>query len=288
MTDAPRRTALVTGATGGIGRATSVALAERGFRVLLVGRDRARGEDARREVEGRAASAGRGGAAELFVADLSRQAEVRRLADEVRGRVPRLDVLVNNAGALFDTRREVDGVEATMALNHVAYFLLTTELLGPLRAAAAATGDARVVAVSSSAHEIPTGYAPDDLRLERRWSSLGAYGHSKLANVLFAYALARRMAGTGVTANALHPGVIASGFGSASGGTFGMLFRLARPFLSSPEKGARTSVYLASDPAIRGATGGYYKHERPARSSRATHDVAAQDALWAATERAVG
>jgi NAD(P)-dependent dehydrogenase (short-subunit alcohol dehydrogenase family) len=194
---------------------------------------------------------------------------------------------VNNAGALFDERREVDGVEATMALNYVAAFLLTAELMAPLRAAGLATGDARVVNVSSSAHEAPVPYTPDDLRLERAWSPFGAYAQSKLADVLFTYALARRMAGTGVTANALHPGVIASGFGAASGGVFALGFQLMRPFMSSPEKGARTSVYLASDPAIRGATGGYYKKERPARSSARSRDVAAQEALWAATERAV-
>ncbi len=287
MTDVAR-TALVTGATNGIGRATAGALAERGFRVLLVGRDAARAADARREVEARAAAAGRGGSAEVFLADLSRQAAVRQLAADVRGRVPQLDVLVNNAGALFSERREVDGVEATMALNHVAYHLLTGELLAPLRAAGAATGDARVVVVSSSAHEMPTRYAPDDLQLERGWSALGAYARSKLANLWFAYHLARDLVGTGVSVNALHPGAIASGFGAGTAGVFSFLFRAARPFMPGPERGARTSVYLASDPAIRGTTGGYYKNERAARSSRSSHDVAAQDALWAATERAVG
>ncbi len=283
------RAALVTGATGGIGRATAAALAERGARVLLVARDRARGEDAAREAAERARAAGRGGSAELLLADLSRQADVRRLAAEVRGRVDRLDVLVNNAGALFDERRlTADGVEATLALNHLAYFLLTTELLGPLRAAGAATGDARVVVVASDAHQGVRALPLDDLQGERRWTPFRAYAVSKLANVMFAYALARRLAGTGVAANALHPGVIASGFGAGQGGAFGWLFRLGRPFYSSPERGARTSVYLASDPAIRGATGGYYKSRRPARSSAASRDVAAQEALWAASERLVG
>lgn len=295
MTAGPRagpaagRTALVTGATGGIGRATAAALAERGDRVLLVARDRARGEDAARAVRARAAASGRGGSAEVLYADLSRQAEVRRLADEVRGRAPQLDVLVNNAGALFDTRRLTeDGVEATLALNHVAYFLLTAELLGPLRAAGAATGDARVVVVASNAHEAVRRLPLDDLQLARGWSPMRAYAASKLANVMFAYALARRLAGTGVVANALHPGVIASGFGVGTGGVFSTLFHLARPFMGTPERGARTSVYLASDPAIAGATGGYYKNARAARSSRPSHDVAAQEALWAATEALVG
>lgn len=286
--EAPRRTALVTGATNGIGRATAGALAERGFRVLVVGRDRVRADEARQEVEARAQRTSLGGSAAVLLADLSRQAEVRRLAREVQAQVPRLDVLVNNAGAIFNERREIDGVEATMALNHVAYYLLTVELLSTLRAAAAATGDARVVSVSSSAHEMPTRFAPDDLRLERGWSGLAAYAQSKLANVLFTHALARRMAGTGVAANALHPGAIASNFGAGTGGAFALLFRLGKPFMPGPEQGARTSVFLASDPSIRGATGGYYKKERRARSSKVTYDVTAQDALWAATERAVG
>ena len=276
------RTALVTGATSGIGRATAGELAARGFRVLLVARDRGRGEDALREVRARAAH---GGSAEVLLADLSRQAEVRALADEVRGRVPQLDVLVNNAGALFDTRQvTIDGVEATLALNHVAYFLLTAELLDPLRAAAAATGDARVVVVASDAHEAVRSLALDDLQLTRNWSPMRAYAQSKLANVMFAYALARRLAGTGVTANALHPGVIASGFATQTGGVLGTLFRLGRPLMTSPEQGARTSVFLASDPAIAGATGGYYKKQRARRSSGPSYDVAAQEALWAATE----
>ena len=286
---------LVTGATSGIGRVTAGVLAERGDRVLLVARDRGRGEDTLGEVRARAAATGRGGSAEVLYADLSRQAEVRQLAAEVRRRTSRLDVLVNNAGALFDTRRvTADGIEATLALNHVAYFLLTTELLGALRMAGAATGDARVVVVASDAHRFVRRLPLDDLQLERGWSPSRAYSVSKLANVMFAYALARRLgnaagaAGSGVTANALHPGAIASRFGAGSGGAFGVLFNLAKPLLTSPEKGARTTIYLASDPAIVGATGGYYKKERAATSSGASYDVAAQDALWAATERMVG
>jgi NAD(P)-dependent dehydrogenase (short-subunit alcohol dehydrogenase family) len=225
----------------------------------------------------------------VLFADLSRQGDVRRLAAEVRGRVDRLDVLVNNAGALFDERRTTpDGVEATLALNHLAYFLLTTELLAPLRAAGAATGDARVVVVASGAHAAVRALPLDDLQGERRWAPFRAYAVSKLANVMFTYALARRLSGTGVTANALHPGVIASGFGRGAAGPFAWLFRLGRPFFATPERGARTSVYLASDPAIRGATGGYYEKRRPARSSAASHDVAAQEALWAESVRLVG
>jgi NAD(P)-dependent dehydrogenase (short-subunit alcohol dehydrogenase family) len=283
------RTVLVTGASTGIGRATAAALAERGARVLLVARDRGRGEDALREVTARAAAGGRGGSGEVLLADLSRQAEVRQLADAVRGRADRLDVLVNNAGALFDTRRTTpDGIEATLALNHLAYFLLTTLLLEPLRAAGAATGDARVVNVASDAHKAVRALPLDDLQSARGYSAVRAYSVSKLANVMFAYALARRLAGSGVASNALHPGVVGSNFAQGQGGVFGVFFKVARPFLLSPEKGARTSVYLAGDPATRGATGGYYKRARLGRSSPASHDVAAQEALWAESERLVG
>ena len=288
------RVALVTGATGGIGRAMAAGLAERGARVLLVARDRARGEDALQEVTARAHAAGNGGSGEVLLADLSRQADVRRLARAVRERTavdgtPRLDVLVNNAGALFERRQLTpDGVEATFALNHLAYFLLTAELLAPLRAAGAATGDARVVVVASNAHEALPRLPLDDLQGARRWTPFRAYSISKLANVMFAFALARRLADTGVAANAMHPGVIASGFGVGVTGPFGWLFRLGRPFFGTPEQGARTGVYLAADPATRGATGGYYKKMRPARSSPASRDVAAQEALWAESERLVG
>lgn len=283
------RTCLVTGATTGIGRATAAALAERGARVLLVARDPGRGEAARREVAARAAASGLGGSAEVLYADLSAQAEVRALAGAVRDRVDRLDVLVNNAGALFDRRQVTpDGVEATLALNHVAYFLLTALLLGPLRAAGAATGDARVVVVASEAHQAVRRLDVDDLGLARQWSPMRAYAQSKLANVMFAYALARRLAGSGVAVNALHPGVVASGFAVGAGGASGLLFRLGRPFMVSPERGARTSVYVAADASIRGATGGYYKRRRRARSSAASRDAAAQEALWAATEGMTG
>jgi NAD(P)-dependent dehydrogenase (short-subunit alcohol dehydrogenase family) len=258
------RTALVTGATTGIGRATAAALAERGARVLLVARDRARGRTRRvrrPSVPGPRAAAAR---PEVLMADLRDRPTCGGWPPRCARAVERLDVLVNNAGAYFDARRLTpDGVEATFALNHLAYFLLTTELLGPLQAAGAATGDARVVVVASEAHQSVRALPLDDLQGERRWAPLRAYAVSKLANVMFAYALARRLAGTGVAANALHPGVIASGFASGSGGAFGVFFRLARPFLATPERGARTSVYLAADPAIRGATGGYYKNLRP-------------------------
>ena len=279
---------VVTGATAGIGLATARELVRRGGRVLLVGRDDRRGAEALADV--RAAAPAGGGTAEFLRADLSRQAEVRAAAAEIRARHPRVHVLVNNAGAVFDTRQEsADGIELTLALNHLAYWLLTVELLEPLRAAGAESGDARVVVVASDAHTgARAGLARDDLELRRSWSSLGAYAQSKLANVMFAYALARRLAGTGVTANALHPGVIGSNFARGQGGPMGWFFRVARPFLRSPERGAETSVHLAADASLAGATGGYYKDRRPARSSPPSYDEAAQEWLWAESARLTG
>jgi NAD(P)-dependent dehydrogenase (short-subunit alcohol dehydrogenase family) len=278
---------VVTGATTGIGLATARELVRRGGHVLLVARDARRGADALADV--RAAAGRGGGTAEVVRADLSRQAEVRALAAEVRARHERVHVLVNNAGAVFDERREsADGVELTLALNHLAYWLLTAELLPALRAAGG-DGGARVVVVASDAHTaMRAGLVRDDLELRRGWTSMRAYAQSKLANVMFAYALARRLAGTGVTANALHPGVVASNFARGVGGPMGWFFRLGRAFLISPERGAATSVFLAAEPSAADVTGGYYKRRRATRSSPPSYDEAGQEWLWAESARLTG
>ena len=204
------RTVLVTGGTGGIGRATAVGLAAMGASVAIVGRDRERTEDAVREI--RESS---GGHPDAFVADMSVQAEVRRLADEVLGALPRIDVLVNNVGGYWDTRHvTADGLERTFALNHLAPFLLTHLLLDRLRASA----PARIVTVSSGAHSMGR-IDFDDLGGERSYSGMRAYSQSKLANILFTYELARRLGACGVTANALHPGMVRTGFGAEDAGT---------------------------------------------------------------------
>jgi retinol dehydrogenase 12 len=213
---------------------------------------------------------------DIFVADLSSQAEVRRLAKEFKSKYSRLDVLLNNAGAVF-TRREttVDGFERTWALNHLAEFLLTQLLLDTLEASA----PARIVNVASSAH---TGgkIAFDDLQGEKKYSGVGAYNQSKLANILFTYALARRLKGKGVTANCLHPGVVATGFGQNTPGLVKTLLGLARPFLITPEKGAATSIYLACSPEVADVSGEYFAKCRPIASAKITSDVALQEKLW--------
>lgn len=273
------RVCLVTGATSGIGRAAALALARRGATVVAVGRDRARGE---RVLEELRAAGGRDAA--LLLADLSSQAEVRRLAADFLARHERLDVLVNNAGGIFPQRRlSVDGVELTLAVDHLAPFLLTALLAERL----ARSAPARVVTVSSDAHRVGR-IDLDDLQLERRWTPMRAYAQAKLANVLFTRALARRMAERDVTANALHPGVVATNFAGDATGIVRLVFRLARPFSLSPERGADTLVYLASSPEVTAVTGGYFEKRRQRRPSRAAEDEALAEALWERSARIVG
>ncbi|GAA4412898.1 SDR family oxidoreductase [Fodinibacter luteus] len=273
------RTVLVTGATGGIGLATAAGLAGLGARVGIVGRDAARSEAAANQVRES------GGQVDVFVADMSAQHQVRRLADEVLDAYPRLDVLVNNVGGYWATRHvTVDGLEHTFAVNHLAPFLLTNLLLERLRASA----PARVVTVSSGAQAMGSiDFA--DLQGERDYSGQRAYNQSKLANVMFTYELARRLAGSGVTANALHPGVVRTNFGREdSKGWMRLMLPVVRPFMKSPERGAATSVHLASSPDVEGVTSRYFANSRPRASSRASQDAVAAARLWDVSAELVG
>ena len=267
------KTCVITGATSGIGLAAAEALAARGASLALVGRDRSRAEAALARVR----AAARGVRATVHYADLTRLAEVRRLGAELLATHPRIDVLVNNAGALFQQREVTkDGLERTFALNHVAYFLLTQLL----RERLAASAPARVVSVASRAHE---GAVLDleDLNLERGYSGWTAYRRSKLANILFTRELARGLAGTGVTANCLHPGFVASRFGDNNRGPFGWGMRLAKRLAAiSEQRGAETIVFLASDPSVAGTTGGYFANSRPATPSAAAQDDRTAARLW--------
>jgi NAD(P)-dependent dehydrogenase (short-subunit alcohol dehydrogenase family) len=267
------KTVLVTGGTGGIGKATAIGLAGLGARVAIAGRDRERAEAA--AVEIRDASGNR--EVDAFAADLSSQAEVRRLAAEVLRRHPRLDVLVNNVGGFWATRRvTADGLEHTFAVNHLAPFLLTDLLLDRLKASA----PARIVTVSSAAQSMGT-IDFDDLQGEHDYSGERAYNQSKLANVMFTYELARRLHGSGVTATALHPGVVRTGFGAEDPSRiYKMLVPLWRPFMQTPQQGAATSVYLASSPDVDGVTGRYFAGRKERTSSKASYDEAVAARLW--------
>jgi NAD(P)-dependent dehydrogenase (short-subunit alcohol dehydrogenase family) len=270
------RVCLVTGATGGIGYETAAGLARMGARVGLVGRDA-------RKLAGcaeRIRAASPGVQIDTFTADLSSQAEILRLAGEVRRAYPQLHVLVNNAGAIFDRRETtVDGIERTWALDHLGYVLLTLELLDVLTATAQAGGKPRIVNVASAAHY--RGHIDfDDLGGARRFAAMRAYSQAKLGNVLFTYALARRLSGKGITANCLHPGVVNTGFAKNTGGVFGTAWSLIRPFLTSPEKGALTSLHVATAPELDGLTGRYFSDRKPKTSSSESRDEAVQERLW--------
>ena len=273
------RTVLVTGGTGGIGGATAAGLAGLGARVGVVGRHRDRADAVAERI--RAA----GGEADVFIADVSAQREVRRLADEVLTAYPRLDVLVNNVGGYWAHRHVTeDGLERTFAVNHLAPFLLTNLLLPRLRESA----PARVVTVSSGAQSMGR-IDFDDLQGERGYRGQRAYNQSKLANVMFTYELARRLEGSGVTANVLHPGVVRTAFGQEdSTGWMRLMLPVVRPFMKSPEKGAQTSVHLASSPAVEGVSGQYFVDSRPKQSSRASYDAAAAARLWDVSAELVG
>jgi NAD(P)-dependent dehydrogenase (short-subunit alcohol dehydrogenase family) len=264
---------LVTGATSGIGLVTAGALARQGAITILVARNAGRGA----AVVERIRQATGNLQVEMLLADLSAQADIRRLAREFQSRYPRLDVLVNNAGALFSRRAlSADGIEMTWALNHLAYVLLTALLLETLRASA----PARIVNVSSDAHR-RARLDFDNLQGQQRYGGWQAYARSKLANVLFTYELARRLAGTGVAANAVHPGFVATNFGRQNRSLTALLFRaLQRVVALSPEQGADTVIYLATSPEVEGVTGQYFVKRRAVRSSPASYDVQAAQRLW--------
>jgi retinol dehydrogenase 14 len=272
---------LITGGSGGIGRATAIGLAALGARVAITGRDLRRTEAAAVEIRGATGNPD----VDAFGADLSSQAEVRRLAAEVLEAYPRLDVLVNNVGGSWATRHvTVDGLEHTFALNHLAAFLLTNLLLDRLKASA----PARVVTVSSSAQSLGK-IDFEDLQGERNYSEQKAYPQSKLASVMFTYELARRLEGTGVTATVLHPGVSRTGFGAEDPSRiFKLLVPLWRPFMKTPQQGAGTSIELASSPKVEGVTGKYFANGRPQTSNKASYDRDAATRLWQVSAGLVG
>ena len=262
---------VVTGASSGIGKAAAVALAGLGATVVLLARDGGRGEAALADV----AAAATGGKPQLELADLRELDQVRALAARLADRTA-IDVLVNNAGLVVGERQVTpDGFEHTIAVNHLAPFLLTNLLLPALTASA----PARVVTVASTAHR-GAMLDLDDLMLERRYLPMLAYSNSKLANILFTRELARRLDGTGVTANCLHPGTVRTGFGSTGATWLRLGLAVSGPFLRSPRSGARTVVYLAASPDVAGQTGGYYVGGKLRTPSAAARDDAMAARLW--------
>ena len=272
---------MVTGATDGIGLVTAQKLAERGARVLVVGRNDGKGTAALATIRKVAPAADLA----FYRADLSHQADIRRMALQVREAEPQLDVLVNNAGAFFAQRREsADGIEMTFALNHLGYFLLTLQLLDLLRAAQAA----RVVNVASRAH-VGARLDFDDLQGKQHYRGWLAYQRSKLANIMFTRALARRLKGSRIAANALHPGFVRSNFGNDNSAIVRVGLRAAMSVAAiGVEDGARTSLYLADSPEVEGKSGGYYAKCAETQPTLAARDDVAGERLWQISEAMVG
>jgi NAD(P)-dependent dehydrogenase (short-subunit alcohol dehydrogenase family) len=277
------KTIVITGGTSGIGEVAAVRLAQMGARIVLVARDRARADATLAKLK----TANPGAAHAVHLGDLSSIAEMKRVASAVAAAEPKIDVLINNAGAVFLSRQEsVDKLEMTFATNHMAYFVVTNILLPNLKA----TPGARIVSTASDAHRAAK-FDLDDLQFaKRKYASFAVYGTSKLMNILFTRALSKRLAGTGVTANCLHPGFVGTRFGSNNAkGMFTRLLRSAiMSFGISPEEGAKTIVYLASSPEVEGKSGGYYYKCKPGTPTGTAQDDTLATRLWDISAKIAG
>ena len=270
---------LVTGSTSGIGKVTARELANRGATVVLVSRSRAKGEATQAEIK----QATGNQHVELLVADLSVLEDVRKLATEFQHTHDHLHLLVNNAGCAYPRRTlTTDGFEATLAVNYLAPFLLTELLLDTLKASA----PARIINVSSAQHA-NASIEFDNLQGEKKYGNLRNYNQAKLALLFWTYELARRLEGTGVTVNALHPGVTASNFVDGMSGPAALVMKLGKPFLLTPEQGAQTILYLATSPEVEGVSGKYFVKSQETKSSSRSYDQAASSRLWDVTEQLI-
>jgi NAD(P)-dependent dehydrogenase (short-subunit alcohol dehydrogenase family) len=272
------KTVIITGATSGIGEVAAVRLAEQGARIVFTARDKVRAD----ETLGKLKKANPNADHAVHMADLSRLAEMKRVGAEL-AREPQIDVLVNNAGALFNKRQETeDGLELTFALNHMAYFVVTNLLLGKLKSGA------RIVTVASNAHR-GAKLNFEDLQSRRNYVGFPVYSKSKLCNILFNRELARRISGSGVTANALHPGFVATRFGDNSGGLMRTVLKVAKPIGAiSPEEGARTIITLASSPQVAGVSGEYFYESKPTTPTAEARNDEDARRLWAVSEQIAG
>lgn len=272
------KTCLVTGANSGIGFETARGLARMGAHVVMVCRDKERGEAARRKIIATTSNK----SVDLLIADISSQIQVRRLAEQVKSRYKRLDVLINNAGiSIGEPIKSVDGIELTFATNYLGHFLLTELLLEILKASA----PSRIINVSSFVHRWTGGIEFDDLQRKKKFSGVQAYAQSKLAMLMFTYELARRLKGSPVTVNALNPGLVNTNLGNDLTGFLKVAGASLKSVAITPEKGARTSIYLASSPEVATISGKYFFKKRAKASSRASYDTKSWRKLWTISVR---
>ncbi len=271
---------LVTGATSGIGRATATALADKGAEVFIVCRNPDKGEQLKQDIIDQTGNQ----QVHTLIGDLAVQADIRRVAAEFLATGKPLHVLVNNAGVVNQTRTLTgDGYEEMFAVNHLAYFLLTDLLLERIKASA----PARIVSVSSGAHKFVKGMKWDDIHYEKGYKTFTVYGQSKLANILWTRRLAQQLDGSGVTANCLHPGAVGTNLGSQNGWFGKIVMKLLSPFFRSPEKGAETSIWLATSDEVEGVTGGYFYNCKPLEPEAWAKDDKEAEKLWALSEEMV-
>jgi NAD(P)-dependent dehydrogenase (short-subunit alcohol dehydrogenase family) len=281
---------MITGATSGIGEVTAHEIAAMGAEVILVARNESKAQRVAREIEAETP----GASVRYMLADLAVMDSVRNLAETFKAEYDRLDVLINNAGMMFtDKRITTDGYEQTFALDHLNYFLLTNLLLPEIKAAGTPERKARIINVSSNAHRMGQMNF-DNLNAEKGYNAMNAYGMAKLANVMFTYALHRRLQADGadVVTNALHPGFVNTGFGKNNDGIAGLLSKallmLTRPMQLSADQGAETQIYLATSPKVEDVSGKYFVKKKPVSSSKASYDEAAQERLWTLSEEMTG
>ncbi len=268
-----KRIALITGPTSGIGKVTALELAKRGFNLILLARNPKKADKLQLEIGDKAETS-------FVKCDLSSLASVQRAVEAVRANHSHIDVLINNAGQMMDQEEiTLDGIEMTFAVNHVGHFLLTTGLIDLLKAGT----DARILHVSSEAHRFGM-FRIDQLVRPAEFSSWSTYGNSKLANILFSNELAERLKLEGITSNAVHPGLVATSFGSGASGFSSILMWLARPFSKSPQEGAQTSIYLATSPEVSGMTGKYFKDMKPTKPAKETQSNFLATELWKLSE----
>jgi NAD(P)-dependent dehydrogenase (short-subunit alcohol dehydrogenase family) len=280
MVDMKDKVILITGATSGIGKSAGFGLAKTGAVVVIVARDKNKGEKVRQEIIEQSGNKN----IHLLVSDLSLMRSVRGLAEEFKNKFDRLDVLINNAGGIFGKRiLTEEGLEYTFALNHIAYFLLTNLLLDILKKSA----PSRIINVASEGHRFH-GIDLENLQGEKGYSGLRAYDQSKLCNILFTYELSRRLEETGVTANCLHPGMVDSNFGSTASFWFRLLVKIGKPILITPERAARAIIYFATSPEVAHVTGKYFIGRRPAESSKVSYNREIQRRLWEISESITG